>query len=244
MSMTSLGKGLVLANLILSVGVAVWGLTVYASGTDWSDNRGKDLARDGELLARSETVKKWNEAHIPAARSWNTTRVELARLDERRASDRAWYEKELAFDRNGATKEKPAHVLKLVNAQPETGADGRPKMDAGRDQFGQPLESLVAYNLTRESLHRQIDVETKNLAKSIEEDTELTNRLGGDASGSKGLQHRILDERGKLAEAINEQRFVRPLLINAVVESDLIFKRQRALEARIKELEKIGVAGK
>jgi hypothetical protein len=242
--MTSLGKGLVLTNLVLSFGVAIWALLVYANGTDWSNNRGKDGARDGELLARIDNVKKWADSLIPAARAWNATRVDLARLDERRASDRAWYEKELAFDRSGATKQSRALVVKQTNGQPEYGPDGRPVMVAGADQFGQPLESLVAYNLARESLHRQIDAETKNLTKSIEEDTELTNRLGGDATGSKGLQHRILDERGKLAEAINEQLFVRPLLINAVVESDLVFKRQRALEARIKELEKVGVAGK
>jgi hypothetical protein len=242
--MTSFGKVLVFVNLGLSLAMAVWAQGVYSSRIDWSNNKGKDGARDGELVGRIARLKEWSDALAPAAHSWNGSRVELTRLDERRAADRLWYEKELAFDRNGATKTNPARVVKLAEAQPVLGPDGHPVMEPGHDQFGQPLESLVAYNLAREALYRQIDAETKNLKKYAEVDTELTNRIGGDANGSKGLQHRILDERAKLAEAIAEERFVQPLLINAVVESDLIFKRQRALESRIKELQKIGVAGK
>jgi hypothetical protein len=242
--MTSLGKVLVFVNLALSVAMATWAQGVYSSRIDWSNNKGKDGSRDGELVGRVAKLKEWGDALVPAAHSWNGSRVELTRLDERRNADRVWYEKQLAFNRSGASKNDPARVLKFNDAGPVIDPDGHPHLDPGRDQFGQPLESLVAYNLAREALHRQIDVETKNLTKLIEEDAELTNRIGGDANGSKGLQHRILDERGKLAQAIAEQRFVQPLLINAVVEADLVFKRQRALESRIKELEKVGVAGK
>src|SRR5437660_403008 len=41
---------------------------------------------------------------------------------------------------------------------------------------------------------------------------------------------------------VEEQKVTRPLLINTVVESGLILKRRKQLEARIEELEKVGVA--
>jgi hypothetical protein len=171
----------------------------------------------------------------------------LARLDQRRADDRAWFEKELAFNRNLATRANPAHVMKLVNGQPvpkNPGVDERPAMEGeqGGGAAVPQFQSLAAYALSEEALHRQIEVETKSLARLHEEDAQLTNRLVGDDAGIKGLQQRILDERAKLKEAIEEQRFVRPLLINAAVNSELVTNRQRSLESRIKELEKMGVA--
>jgi hypothetical protein len=102
---------------------------------------------------------------------------------------------------------------------------------------------MVAYNQAEDALNQQNEVVSKGLVKAIEEDKDLTNRLIGEGA-NKGLQQRILDERAKMKEAINEQGFVRPLLINAVVESDLVFRRQRALEARINELHKTGVVKK
>jgi len=62
--------------------------------------------------------------------------------------------------------------------------------------------------------------------------------------GPKGLQQRLVDEQGKRSDLVAELKLVRPQLINAVVDSDLVLRRQRALEARIKELEKVGVASK
>ena len=41
---------------------------------------------------------------------------------------------------------------------------------------------------------------------------------------------------------VAEEDFIRPLLINTVVESELILKRQKSLRARVSELEKDKVA--
>jgi hypothetical protein len=243
--MTSLGKWLVMINFALSLIVAAWAMDLYATRIDWSNKPGKGGEPDGELVARLARIKQLSEALGPASNAWNANRFVLANLDTRRAQDRTWYETQLAFARNQATKANPAQVVKLVNGQPvpaKPGVDDRPIMEVARDQFGQPLQSVVAYNQADEVLHQQIDVVTKNLTKTIEEDTELTNRIVGDPGTNKGLQQRILGERAKLVEVDAEKVFVRSLLINAVVNSDLVFRRQRSLEGRIKELEKTGVA--
>ena len=79
---------------------------------------------------------------------------------------------------------------------------------------------------------------------AAELDTQLTNELAGDpVKRSKGLRQRINDERAKRADVVAEADFVRPLLINTVVESELILKRQKSLRARVGELEKDKVAG-
>jgi hypothetical protein len=241
--MTSLGKALVITNLALSLLVAAWALDLYATRIDWSSRPGKDGAPDGELVSRLARIKKLSEALGPASNGWNAGREQLANLDGREEKTRSWYESELAFNRTGATRAKPAHVIKMVNGQPELSkTDDRPVMEPGRDQFGQPLQSLAGYNQSAAALHQQILTVTQNLAKTIDEDAALTNQLVGEPGGAKGLRQRIDDERAKRNEVINEQNFVRPLLINAVVESDLVLKRKRSLEARIKELEKVGVA--
>jgi hypothetical protein len=249
--MTSLGKTLVLVNLGLSLAMATWAHGLYATRIDWSNNKGKDGAPDGELvrrIARLDELGRPDRALTQAAAHWNGSRTVLASMDERRAKDRTWYEGELGFDRNLANKAKPARVIKMANGQPvlaRPGTDDPPvALEPGRDQYGQPLQSWLAYNLAQEAIHKQLEAENKALASTMEEDKELTNRLAGDGAGGKGLQQRILDERAKLVRAINEQDFVRPLLINAVVNSQVVFGRQRELEARIKELEKVGVAGR
>jgi hypothetical protein len=250
--MTSLGKTLVMINLFLSIAVATWALGIYNDRIDWSDApASKDKPTEGELVRRKARIKELTDpasgALAVAARSWNASRSLLARLDKRRTTDQAWYEQELAFDRNLATRANPARVIKLANGQPvpiNAGIDDRPVMEPGRDTLGKPFQSLVAYTQAEESLQQQIDTETKNLARLHDEDAQLTNQLVGDGGALKGLQQRVLDERAKLAEAINEQRFVQPLLINAAVNSELVITRQHSLEARIKELQKTGVASR
>jgi hypothetical protein len=249
--MTSLGKWLVIANLALSVAMATVALGIYNDRIDWSATKGDKDHPEGELVRRNNRIKDLTDSTSgllgPAARSWNESRTALARLDKRRNDDKAWYEKEIAFNRNLATRAKPAHVIKLVNGQPvpqNPGIDDKPVMEDGRDGAGQPLQSLAGYAQAEEALQRQIDAETKNLNRLHEEDAQLTNRLVGEDVNAKGLQHRVLDERAKLAEAINEERFVRPLLINAAVNSEVVANRQHALEARIKELQKTGVAAR
>jgi hypothetical protein len=249
MTMTSLGKTLVMLNVALSLAMATWAQSIYSTRIDWSDNKGKEGAPDGELRSRlarlSELGNAQSGALNPAVLSWNDTRASLLALDARRVSNQAWYDKELAFNRTTASKTNPAHVVKLQNGQPAPGKPGTNDpvaIEPGLDPFGQPLQSLAAYAQAEASLYQQIEGTTKNLAKLIEEDIRLTNEIAGDGATIKGLQQRILDGRTKMAAAIEEQHFVRPLLINAVVNSDLVFRRQRALESRIKELEKVGVA--
>ncbi len=248
--MTSLGKALVFVNLALSLVVAAWAQGIYSNRINWSNDR--KAKPEGEMVRRLQRIDELGGPLGAAGLSWNEGRATLAALDQRRADDRAWYDTELAHDRSGANKQAPARVVKLDKGQPvltqpdpnKPGYDVRPVMEPGRDPFGQPLLSLVVYGQEEEAVHQQINQTAKEIESTAKEDENLTNQLAGDPNGVKGLQHRILDARAKMAEAITEQRFVRPFLINAVVNSDLVFKRQRELETRIKELEKIGVAGK
>jgi hypothetical protein len=85
----------------------------------------------------------------------------------------------------------------------------------------------------------------KKHEEQIAEANKLTDRIIGDKDkGVRGLQKRIEDERAKDADVVAEQKLIRPLLINTVVESELIFKRKTQLERRIEELKKFKVAGK
>jgi hypothetical protein len=241
--MTSLGKTLVLLNVALSLGMAASGLILYSNRVDWSNTK------DGEIATRVAKLKELGDpqsgALTPAAASWNESRAILAADDARRARNLAWYAKEINFNQLTATKVNPAHALKIDKGQPIPGKPGSNDpfaTEPGIDQYGQPLQSLAAYLAAEDSLNQQIDATQKNIEKVIQEDIRLTNQIAGDNAMVKGLHQRIEDERAKTSAAITEALFVRPLLINAVVESDIVLRRQRALASRIKELQKVGVA--
>lgn len=96
------------------------------------------------------------------------------------------------------------------------------------------------------------DEEARRLAERVVDDPEVIKLVGGKevadkiekSAGRRGLQNRLVDERVKRAEVLEEHKLVRPLLINTLVESELIVKRHRALKKRVDELMGIKVAGR
>ena len=81
------------------------------------------------------------------------------------------------------------------------------------------------------------EAQTK-LAELTRTDIQYTEDIAGTKDKSrKGLRRQVEDEKIKLAEIFREHERVKPLLINAAVDSQLILQRQDQLKDRVKELQ-------
>jgi hypothetical protein len=241
--MTLFGKIVVVLNLVLSLLMAAWALGLWTNRIDWSNNKGADLQPPGELtLRKAEAERAWNEAPGGFAAYRDAKAALFAREDGKedgkdgRAADRNWYAAEIEHLRTGATEANPGRMVDLALGQglptPDPRNYDRPTMKIAKDKFGKPIQSIAAYAKRETELFKELADVQDEYQKSVEEDTRLTERL----IGPKGLQQRILDEQAKLAEVLKEAELLRPLLINAVVESELILKRREFLKARIAEI--------
>jgi hypothetical protein len=244
--MTLFGKLLVLGTLAVSLLMMTFALAVWTNRIDWTDRPAKEGDPGGELAQRDAEAKRlWGELRL-AESGWRLRQAALARDEAQRVQDRLWYQTELAHLRTTATPNNPCRAVVAPRGVPvpDQRNPSRPQMAAATDQGGQPLASLAFYNGQDEQLTKDLLAVADNLKKAAEADTRLTNELVGDPlKRTKGLRQRINDERAKRTAVVAEADFVRPLLINTVVESELILKRQKSLRARVGELEKEKVAG-
>ena len=252
--MTLFGKMLVLLNAALSLGAASWALALYGARVDWSNNKAKEGKPAGQLVARQDQVKELNAALQAAQPPRANARGVLALYDQKLFKDRRWYENELNHFRTVATPTDPARVVVyedgkaapqrkgLVRLDPQTGL---PALEKGTDRSGKPLGSPRFYDEAQKSALEAFEAESKKLDAETKKDIDNTTLLAGDPDASKkGLQQELNEEKAKRAGVVAEQDDVRPQLINALVESELVLQRQKALQARIEELKKEGVAAK
>lgn len=251
--MTMMGKFLVMTTLVLSLGMMTWGFNIYAHRIDWSDQKGKDGAPDGELVARQARAKELNTAIAGAEARWREARAAVVALEDGttpdgkdgRVATRTWYENELQVLVNGGPKgDQTPRAIKFNDKTQRIDLDdtnyNRPKMAAATDRSGppgKPLRTLEFYNKTEGELLVELAKEQMRLDELIKQDIALTNQIVGDAN-DKGLQQRIKDERVKHENLGKEGDLIKPALINTYVDSDLLLKRKRHLEARLAELKK------
>lgn len=239
--MTNFGKALVYLNLVLSVMMAAGALALWTNRIDFTSTKGKEGQADGLLASRQAQITDLKSpiANLGTAEaSWLGAHNYLIAQEATRVEDQKWYDAEMDHLRTGAKETDPARTIDFDKGLPRLDAKGRPKMVAAKDRSGNPLRSRTRYDADIDAKLKEISVVLMKYDALVKEDTELTQRM----LGPKGLQQRLIDERVKRDNVLKEQDLVKPLLVNTVVDSELILKRTKALEARIKELKSVGVA--
>lgn len=237
--MTQIGKVLVFVNLGFSLMMAAWAVSLYANRIDWSSNAA------GELKARTDKITQANGALALAQGRWRDAAADLARLDERRATNLKYYAAELDHLRTKATDRDPGRRVRvaegvIVLVEPRLSLSA-PAMDKAVERGGAPLQSLKYYAEQYDVLQKDIADQTKRFKDLVLRDQELTAELVG-PRGDAGLRTRLRGESVKRVNLVKEFDDLRPVLGNTLVESDLLLKRQRQLQYRIAELESVGVA--
>jgi hypothetical protein len=257
---TLVGKILVLLNVALALLMAAFALGVYTRNIEWSADTKKSAQ---ETVARVKALQEelspsstkpgtglW--AQLAAAEQyWKDptqegqgthpdayTRVEL--FEQIRPRNQKWYADQLTElvetpnqIKKPSYKDGRLEVLKF-NLQ----VYGQPKMVEATDGAGRALRGFKSYKQEYDQRQQEIVAAMKELNKWIDRDAELTEKIGGE----HGLRFQIAREIDKTQRVVAEQDYLKPLLVNTAVESDLLVQRREQLEARVKELQGVGVA--
>jgi hypothetical protein len=218
----------------------------------------KDAFRPADAgWARARAAVYFQESFRPKLTAWYAEQLQNAR-DGNKEIGEVDMTKELARQRDAAS------FSPVVTGPSGLVFNPRffevPTMVAAKDAYGKPLRSLQVYSQEEQGLNKSIENERARYQKAIEEDVRQTalligreaalQKLGAEQANalldakldSKGLRQRLQDERVKEQKLQEQIDFLKPLRVNVAVEHQLLQKRAQALEKRIEELKKIGVA--
>ncbi len=235
--MTLFGKVLVLLNLTLALGMAFWAVGVYAQYIDYNTKAPPPGADAGPLLRLNDEVKARNEELNGAELRWAKPYKYLGLIQNSRDLNQKWYGEQLQAM---VTGRGPLQVASVKAGQIELDPKfyGRPLLVEAKDPNDQPLQPLATYVKAYDDTKAAISIAQLDLDKQIKLDTELTQKIGGD----NGLRAQLAREEQKRELVLAEQEYLRPLLVNSLVEGELVVKRRADLETRVKELKAVGVA--
>jgi hypothetical protein len=205
----------------------------------------------------------WDSLAAAEAR-WKTETQTLGTLEPLRAQNKAVYDKQLAqTDRGTGTVKTVAYKDGRLVLDPNT---GQPVLADATDGAGAKLRSrdyyVKTYNERQEEIVKAMDELAKWLKPEIWEKLPKKDGMLDLEEARKQLKQADFDDKGlfiqdaKVTATITEQRqllfqeqdkrqrvlaeqeYLRPLLVNTAVESELVVKRREALQARVEELRK------
>src|SRR4051794_10046264 len=166
--MSLLGKILVFVNLGLSFLMAGWALSVYVNRVDFSNTPAKENQPAGEMLGRKARVEELSRALGAPLTAWREGRASVLYQEGRRGPDRLWYADQLEHLRSGDADALAIRAATIENGLPVLDATGRPQLSDVKDQFGNKLRSLAAYNQAEEMGRQEIDNVLGDYKKQIE----------------------------------------------------------------------------
>jgi hypothetical protein len=236
--MTLFGKILVLLNVTLGLLMAGWAIGVYTQHSHWAIDKSVqesefEVNQLRERLAPSAKGASLFDDLATAEARWTPASARFQALEPLRARNQKWYEDQLAELR---TSGKAVKTASYKNGQAEVHDDpqqfGQPVMADAADKGGKPLLGFDTYKKEYDDKQVAIKQAMDDLAKLVDEDKTLTERIGG----KDGLRVLLDREAEKKQGVLAEQDYIKPLLVNSLVEGELLLKRRADLEARVKEL--------
>lgn len=235
--MTKIGKTLVYGILVFSIAMVAMAWTILGNQFNWA-GAPPSPSEPGSL--HDQNAKKIEEQQKDLVRlrsRWKSDADNLAALEARRNSHKDFYKTEL-----GLLREKEVKAIKYeADGRLTTEPNGRPVLVPNTDDRLKPLVQL-------DDQLKKLDVDLKETITAvnelIEEQKKLTLILRGDPGKAKGLLALLeeSDRDRRNAEAELEQ--ARQEAINGRVSVQSLLKRQKQLEARLKELREFNLAQK
>jgi hypothetical protein len=243
--MTLFGKILVVLTTTLSLIMAAWAFGVYTRHLQWSLDTNKSaqetvlqVQRLQDRLAPKGGSGLWADLTV-SEQHWSGSNRRLVTIEPKRPYNQKWFENHLTeLTKSVNQVKRPKYKNGVVEVIETVQNFGLPVMEDATDKIGQPLKGLDFYRKDYEDRQAVIKVTMDKLAAAIKRDQELTEQIGG----PNGLRVQIAREVEKRQGVVSEQDYLKPLLVNSVVEGELLQKRQAALLARVKELQAVGVA--
>jgi hypothetical protein len=235
---TKTGRRLIYVNLALSLTFAFWALAIYANRVDWSDRKSGDEI--GEYARLNDAVKQLDGARGPAEARLQSARTALAKLDDFHPRLQEWYANDLKAERSG---NQPILSPLYAKGEPQSDNQGMPRMGPVLGPGDKPIRDLASIakleQLYTEKLEK-IQAVTSQLDKLIADENQLSAQIGD--GKAQGLRAELAAEQAKIKASLDSQENLKPQVYNRQVELALLLKRQRALEARVKELQQASLA--
>jgi hypothetical protein len=243
--MTLFGKILVVLTTAVSLLLAAWAFGVYTRHLQWSMDTNKSanetvlqVQRLQERLTPKGGSGLWADL-TASEQHWSGSNKRLVTIEPKRPFNQKWFDNHLTeLTKSANPVKRPKYKNGAVEVIETVQNFGLPVMEDATDKIGQPLKGLDFYRKDYEDRQQVIKVTMEKLADAIKKDEQLTEQIGG----PNGLRVQIAREVDKRQRVLSEQEYLKPLLVNSVIEGELLQKRQAALEARVKELRAVGVA--
>jgi hypothetical protein len=238
--MTTLGKILVFVNLALALVFAFWGLAIYTNRVDFTNAKGGLFAeRKAEIDQIAKGLGDGINRRELAART-------VAAEEARRPVLEREYGKRLETLRTG-DKNQPILGLQYVNGVLQVDAQGLPVLGPIVDLKNQPVAGLASIKVLNQEYadtQKQVHDTVEEIGKLVKQEQQLTKELAGEGPDIKGLRGTLALQLQAEKNSLDEQEFLKPILYNRQAELEILVKRRKALEARLKELQGARVAQK
>ena len=235
--MTRLGKILVFLNLLASVSLVTWAVSLSANRLDWIDRQDGDRKVEGDITrlkkeidAALKGITETSAVYGQADRALTALEIGADPGQEGRDRRRAVFAARLKAAEDGRFAEQ----LKIAGKQLiDVSREGNPVRGPG----GQPLAGVEIFQKRLDDAVRASQRSQEQIAKLRTDFKELSD--GPD--GIRATEKRILDQREILANLTNEAQFLASVQVNWDEELRSLQTRQRQLERRYRQV--TGAAG-
>jgi len=238
--MTRFGRVLLFLNLVLSLGFAFWAFAIYTQRIDWTTTKSPE--RQGEYAQRAAALDS-----LKTAIARGESRLDLATQSVKAEEDRipkyvAWYKVQLENLRTG---KNPVRAPVINKGQLQLDKDGYPRLGPVLTNDKTPIPGLASLDVLHQDYlakQQQIVDTIHETDAAVDKEKALTVLIGN--GKDKGLRAQLAAELLAEKNSVDEQEFLKPLLYNRQVELQVLAKRSRELQARLKELQASRVAEK
>jgi hypothetical protein len=234
MTATSWGKVLVVANVIFSLMLAGIALAIYANRIDWPGVAAGSERQEMTYKYKKADLQSQQQAAALGTARYDEAKAELEALEKNRPIRTAVYASMLQPLETGPSPVQDV-LRQARNGVPILNPQGLPMLQPSKLQCRQDYQRQIAD--VEASIARTIQ-DTK---KTIEDEQKRTEELNG-AGQQAGLRDLLREERSAKEKLLTELRYLQPLRYNFQVESVLLDKRQRSLQERLQELDRLGMA--
>lgn len=234
--MTNVGKALVYGILIFAIGLVAVSWAILGNQFNWAGAPASPTEPGSLHDQNAKRIEEQQKEMLRLRGRWKSEADNLAVLDARRDSHRKFYKAEID------SLEKDA--VKAIKYE----ADGRLVTDnnTGLPQLGPNPDERLKPRIKLDEQLKQLDKELSETITAvnelIEEQKKLTLILRGDPGKAKGLLALLEESERDRRNAEAELDAARQEAINGRVSVQSLLKRQKQLEARVKELREFNIA--
>lgn len=247
MDKTKLGKYLVFINLALSIIFLGWAIGVYTQRMPWGPVTLDGEQVKGRVAELGDQIRQLEAARDSADARWYAATSRLINVESERPKRNDYYNEQIKIITVGKDlRDQPIGPAVQQLALPDfkdgklvTRKSGRPPVQID----GKNALSVAGYNQEIEKKLKEIQGDQNKIKELVGQAEQLTLEINGEkprdqaiTAKDKGLRGQLDDQVWLKRAAQLEEQFLLTPLTNFQVETELLKKRQTALQARLKEL--------